>query len=120
MLLNLSVGDGPLLSAIITTNIMTGITGSASGGLTIALGMLGNEWLAWANSIQMSPEILHRIVCVASEGIDTVPHSGALVTLFAVCGLTHKDSYYDVFVLTILKTMIAFICLAFYSITGLI
>lgn len=120
MLLHLSVGDGPLLSAIITTNIMTGITGSASGGLTIALGMLGNEWLAWANSIQMSPEILHRIVCIASEGIDTVPHSGALVTLFAVCGLTHKDSYYDVFVLTILKTTIAFICLAFYSITGLI
>lgn len=118
-LLNLHIGSGPLLSAIITTNIMTGITGSASGGLTIALGMLGNEWLVWANSVGMSPEILHRIVCLASEGIDTVPHAGALVTLIAVCGLTHRESYYDVFVLTLLKPLIAIICLLFYSFSGL-
>ncbi len=118
-LLTVQLGSGPLLSAVITTNIMTGITGSASGGLTIALGMLGKEWLAWANSIGMSPDILHRIVCLASEGIDTVPHAGALVTLFAVCGLTHKESYYDVGVLTLLKPVIGLLCLAFYSVTGL-
>ncbi len=118
-LLGLSIGDGPLFSAVITNIIMTGITGSSSGGMTIALGMLGEEWLAWANQIGMSPEVLHRIVCLASECIDTPPHSGALITLMAVCGLTHKDSYYDVFILTLLKTLVAFVCLAIYLITGI-
>jgi H+/gluconate symporter-like permease len=109
-----------LLSAVITTNIMTAVTGSSSGGLTIALGMLGDQWLAWAQQIGMPPELLHRIVCVASEAVDTVPHAGALVTLLAVCGLTHKESYFDVFMLTLLKTSVVFICLAVYYLTGLV
>ena len=62
-LLHLQIGGGPLVSAILTTNVMTAVTGSASGGLTIALGMLGQEWLAWGASLGMSPEVLHRIVC---------------------------------------------------------
>ena len=119
-LLNVSIGDGPLGSAVISTMIMCGITGSASGGETIALGMLGDQWLAMANQIGMSPEVLHRIVALASECIDTPPHSGALITLMAVCGLSHKESYYDVFVLTMLKTSVAFICLAIYAVTGII
>lgn len=90
--MNVSIGDGPLGSAVITTMIMCGITGSASGGETIALGMLGDQWLTMANQIGMSPEVLHRIVALASECIDTPPHSGALITLMAVCGLNHKES----------------------------
>ena len=119
-LLGISIGDGPLGSAVITTLIMCGITGSASGGETIALGMLGDQWLAMANQIGMSPEVLHRIVALASECIDTPPHSGALITLMAVCGLNHKESYYDVFILTLLKTSVAFICLAIFAVTGII
>lgn len=119
-LLGLSIGDGPLMSSIITTIAMTGVTGSSSGGMTIAVGMLGEEWLLWANQVGMSPEVLHRIVCLASECIDTVPHAGALVTLMAVCGLTHKESYYDVFMLTLLKTLVVFICLAIYVVTGIV
>ena len=68
----------------------------------------------------MSPEVLHRIICMASECIDTVPQAGALVTLMAVCGLTHKESYYDVIILTGLKTAVVFICLAIYTLTGLV
>ena len=120
LLFGLSLGDGPLMSAIITTNIMTGVTGSSSGGMTIALGMLGQEWLAWAEHIGMEPEVLHRMICLASECIDTGPQSGALVTLMVVCGLTHKESYYDVAVLTLLKSVVVFICLAIYSVTGLV
>ena len=111
-LLGLSFGDGPLFSSIITTNIMVGITGSSSAGLMITVGTFGQEWLTWAQQIGMSPEVLHRIICIASEGFDTVPHAGALVTLMAVCGLTHKESYYDIFVLTLLKFSVAFICLS--------
>ena len=114
-----SVGDSPLMSAIITTNIMTGVTGSSSGGMTIALGMLGSEWLAWAQQVGISADVLHRIICLASECIDTGPQSGALVTLMAVCGLTHKESYYDVIVLTLLKSAVVFICLGLFLLTGL-
>lgn len=119
-LMHLSLGDGPLFSAIITTNIMVAITGSSSAGLMITVSNFGPEWLTWAQQVGMSPELLHRIVCIASEGFDTVPQAGALVTLLAVCGLTHRESYYDIFVLTICKFCVAFICLALYSIVGLI
>lgn len=120
MLLSFTIGDGPLVSAIITTNLMAAITGSASGGLTIALSMLGEQWLTWANQINMSPEILHRIVCMASVGIDPVPHCGALVTLLAICGLSHKTAYYDIAILMGMKFFVAFICLAIFMLTGLI
>ena len=65
------------------------------------------------------PEVLHRIVSMASECVDTGPHSGALVTLMAVCGLTHRESYYDVVMLTLLKTLVVFLCLAVYMLTGI-
>lgn len=117
-LTDLHIGSGPLLSQAITTYIMTALTGSASGGMTIALGMLGNEWLVWAQSIGMSPDLLHRMICLASAGIDTVPHNGALVTVISVCGLTHRSSYYDVFILTLMKMLVPFIFIAFYSLFG--
>lgn len=119
-LLHLHIGSGPLVSEIITTNIMCGFTGSASGGMTIALNMLGADWLAWAQSIGMSPEILHRIIALSSAGFESVPHNGALVTLIAVCGLTHRQSYYDVFMLSVFKLAVPFLFIAFYSVTGLL
>jgi H+/gluconate symporter-like permease len=118
-LMKLNVGSGPLFSEVITTNTMAALTGSASGGMTIALGMLGNDWLSWAQSIGMSPDVLHRIICLASAGIDTVPHNGALVTVISVCGLTHRVSYYDVFILTLMKMLVPFLFIAFYSLFGM-
>lgn len=110
---------GPLLSAVITTNIMCGITGSASGGLTIALSALGDQWAAMATSAGIPLEVLHRIVAIASVGIDPVPHCGALVTLLAICGLTHHDSYYDIAVIMGLKFFVPFLCILFYMLTGI-
>jgi H+/gluconate symporter-like permease len=116
-----TIGDsaGPLVSAVVTTNIMCGITGSASGGLTIALSMLGEQWAQMATAQGISLEALHRIVSIASVGIDPVPHCGALVTLLAICGLTHKDSYFDIIVLLGIKFFIPFLCIVFYMITGI-
>lgn len=119
-LLGLSFGDGPLFSSIITTNIMVAITGSSSAGLMITVDTFGPEWLNWAQQIGMSPELLHRIICIASEGFDSMPHAGALVTVMAVCGLTHKESYYDVFMVTLFKFGVAFVCLAAYMLFGLV
>ena len=117
----INIGDnlGPLFSAVITTNIMSGITGSASGGLTIALSMLGDQWATMATAQGIPLEVLHRIVSVASVGIDPVPHCGALVTLLAVCRLTHKEAYFDIVVLMGLKFFVPFLCILFYIITGI-
>lgn len=118
-LVGLATSFGPLLSAVITTNIMCGITGSASGGLTIALSALGDQWASMAAAAGIPLEVLHRIVAIASVGIDPVPHCGALVTLLAICGLTHHDSYFDIAVLMGAKFFIPFLCILFYMITGI-
>lgn len=118
-LLNLDFGGGPLFSAVLTTNVMCGFTGSASGGLTIALAMLGDQWAAMATQAGIPLEVLHRIVAIASIGIDPVPHAGALVTLLAVCGLSHKESYFDIIVLMGMKFLVPFLCVLFYMMTGI-
>lgn len=116
------IGDtaGPLVSAVVTTNIMGGITGSASGGLTIALSMLGEQWASMAAAQGISLDVLHRIIAIASIGIDPVPHCGALVTLLAICGLTHKEAYFDIVVLMGLKFLVPFLCILFYMLTGIV
>ena len=120
ILLGIADSAGPLVSAVVTTNIMGGITGSASGGLTIALSMLGEQWALMAGAQGIPLEVLHRIVAIASIGIDPVPHCGALVTLLAICGLTHKEAYYDIVVLMAFKFLVPFLCIIFYLITGIV
>ena len=119
ILLGIAESAGPLASAVITTNIMGGITGSASGGLTIALSMLGDQWAAMATAQGIPLEALHRVISIASIGIDPVPHCGALVTLLAICGLTHKEAYFDIIVLMGLKFFVPFLCILFYMLTGI-
>lgn len=118
-LLHLNAGTGPLLSAILTTDILVAFSGGASAGITIALDMLGQEWLKLAQSVGMPPEVLHRIICLASAGPDSVPHAGSMVTILLVCGLTHRDSYYDLFILLLLNTAVACLCALFYTLTGI-
>lgn len=118
----IGIGDsaGPLISAVVTTNIMGGITGSASGGLTIALSMLGDTWAQMASAQGIPLEALHRIISISSIGIDPVPHCGALVTLLAICGLTHKEAYFDIIVLMGMKFFVPFLCVLFYMLTGIV
>lgn len=119
ILIEIGNNAGPLISAVITTNIMGGITGSASGGLTIALSMLGETWSQMAIAQNIPLEVLHRIVSIAAVGIDPVPHCGALVTLLAICGLTHKEAYFDIIILMIMKFFVPFLCVIFYMLTGI-
>ena len=119
MLLGLGDSAGPLLASVVTTNVMTGITGSASGGMTIALSMLGDTWAQMATAQGIPLEVMHRIVSLACVGVDPVPQSGSLVTLLAVCGLTHKEAYFDIFVLMCLKFFVPYLCVLFYMLTGI-
>lgn len=118
-LISINVGGTPLVSEAISVTTLAGITGSASGGMAIALELMSHDWLTWAQSIGMGPEILHRVASMASGGLDTLPHNGAVVTLLAVCGLTHRDSYKDIFVVTLLKTCAVFVVILIYTVTGI-
>ena len=82
----------------------------------IALDTFGKYYLDWANRIGMNPELLHRVASMASGGMDTLPHNGAIITLLGITGLTHKQSYRDIFALTVLKTATVFIVIGLQSI----
>lgn len=88
-------GDNPLISLAIAVNILAGMTGSASGGMSIALSTLGDTYLQVAAEQGISPDLLHRVTAVATGGLDTLPHNGAVITLLAICGLTHRQAYGD-------------------------
>jgi H+/gluconate symporter-like permease len=118
-LLGIKIGGTPLVSEAVSVTTLAGITGSASGGMSIALDLMSKDWLAWANSIGMSPEILHRVASMASGGCDSLPHNGAVITLLAVCGLTHKQSYPDIGMITLIKTLMVFVVILLYTLTGL-
>ncbi|MGA4637887.1 GntP family permease [Pseudomonas solani] len=96
LLLNVAPGN-PLVSEALTVSALAGITGSASGGMSIALKALGAQYLEMANAAGISPELLHRVAALASGSLDTLPHNGAVITLLAICKLTHRDSYKYVF-----------------------
>ncbi len=96
-----NLSSNPVISEALSVNLICGLTASASGGLTIALDALGATYLQMANDIGLSPEILHRIASLSSGGLDTLPHNGAVITTLAICGLTHKESYKDMFVTSV-------------------
>ena len=103
----LGIGGGPLVSLAVATNILAALTGSASGGLTIALDALGGTFLERAAHIGMDPALLHRVAVISSGTLDSLPHNGAVVTLLSVCGSTHSESYKDVFIVAIVGALVA-------------
>ncbi|MCY6957055.1 GntP family permease [Clostridium brassicae] len=92
----LGISSNPLISEAISVNVLAGVTGSASGGMSIALGALGKQYLAMAQANGINPEVLHRIATLACGGFDSLPHNGAVITLLGICGATHKESYKDI------------------------
>ena len=110
----------PLVNQAITVNVLAGITGSASGGMSIALAAMADEFKAAATAAGIDFQVLHRVASMASGGMDTLPHNGAVITLLAVTGLTHRQSYGDIFALTCIKTTAVFFIIAVYYLTGLV
>ncbi|HVL58461.1 MAG TPA: GntP family permease, partial [Burkholderiaceae bacterium] len=100
-----------LVSLALAVNVLAGVTGSASGGMTIALQTLGPEYLELAQQAGIAPELLHRVTTVATGGLDSLPHNGAVVTLLSICRLTHRQAYKDVFVVASLAPLIALVVL---------
>lgn len=101
------VPTNPLVSEAAAISVLAGITGSASGGLSIALESLGATYYERALEFGINPEVMHRVASMASGGLDSLPHNGAVITLLIVCGLTHKQSYYDIGILTVVIPLIS-------------
>jgi H+/gluconate symporter-like permease len=101
--------DNPLVSVSIAVNLLAGITGSASGGMSIALQTLGEAWLAMGQAAGIAPELLHRVTAIATGGLDALPHNGAVITLLGICGLSHRQSYADIFVVAVAIPVLALV-----------
>jgi H+/gluconate symporter-like permease len=99
----------PLISLAIAVNVLAGITGSASGGMSIALQTLGSTYLEMAQAANIAPELLHRVTAIATGGLDALPHNGAVITLLAICGLTHRQSYLDILVVAVLAPLVSLV-----------
>jgi H+/gluconate symporter-like permease len=110
----------PLVNEAVTVTALAGITGSASGGMSIALAAMADTFVQNATAAGIPMEVLHRVAAMASGGMDTLPHNGAVITLLAVTGLTHRQSYKDIFVITVVKTIAVFVVIGTFYATGLI
>ena len=94
--------NNPLISESIAVNSLAAITGSASGGLSIALKTLGQHYYDRALASGMDPELLHRVASMSCGGLDSLPHNGAVITLLLICGVTHRQGYLDIALTTII------------------
>jgi H+/gluconate symporter-like permease len=105
----LGIEGGPLVSLAVATNVLAALTGSASGGLTIALDTLGQTYMTIAKQAGLDPALMHRVAVIGSGTLDILPHNGAVVTLLAVCGATHRESYFDIVMVGIVGAMLALV-----------
>ncbi|MFO1105725.1 MAG: GntP family permease [Amaricoccus sp.] len=110
----------PLVKTAVTVSALAGITGSASGGMSIALAAMATDFKAAADAAGIPLEVVHRVAAMASGGMDTLPHNGAVITLLAVTGLTHRQAYGDIFAITLLKTLAVFFVILVYYTTGIV
>jgi H+/gluconate symporter-like permease len=105
----MTIGGGPLVSLALATNLLAALTGSASGGLTIALDALGETYMRLAAELNIDPAVMHRVAVIGTGTLDSLPHNGAVVTLLAVCGSDHRQSYFDIVMVRVVGAIIALV-----------
>ncbi len=112
--------SNPLVNEAIAVTTLAGMTGSASGGLSLALAAMAGQFKAAAIAANIPMDVLHRVAAMACGGMDTLPHNGAIITLLAITGLTHRQAYGDIFAITCIKTSAVFVVIAVYYLTGIV
>ena len=113
------ISGDPLVAEAITVNVLAGIVGSASGGISIAMGAMSDMFIQMANDAGISLEVAHRVASMSSGGMDSLPHNGAVITAMFVTGLTHRQAYMPILVTTGIKTLAIPLVIIFYYLTGL-
>ena len=101
----MSIQGGPLVSLTVAMNVLAGLTGTASGGMAIALDALGDTFMRLASEHGIDPALMHRITTISAGTLDSLPHNGTVLTLLQVSGLTHRESYFDM-VMTVIGSVI--------------
>jgi H+/gluconate symporter-like permease len=104
-------GENPLVSLALSVSILAGITGSASGGMSIALQTLGATYIKMAAAAGISLDLMHRVTAIAAGTLDCLPQNGAVITLLAICGLSHRDSYLDILATGVVAPMLSLVAL---------
>lgn len=107
----LAVPGGPLVSIAVAANVMGGITGSASGGLIIALDALGETYAHLASAAGIDPALMHRVAAISSGTLAMLPHNGAVVTLLSICGATQRGSYREIMMVGLLGPLLALVAI---------
>lgn len=101
-----SIPGSPLIGGAIAVCVIAGLTGSASGGQSIALPLLAPHYL----DMGVNPDALHRVVAISSGSLDSLPHGGYVVTTIrAIAGETHKDAYPAFGALTVIVPLLGVI-----------
>ena len=104
-----AIEGGPLVSLAVATNVLAALTGSASGGLTIALDALGATYMKIAAETGLNPALMHRVAVIGSGTLDLLPHNGAVVSLLAICGVSHRQGYADIVMVGIVSAIVALV-----------
>ncbi|MEO1207588.1 MAG: GntP family permease [Pseudomonadota bacterium] len=106
----LSLGAfSPLVSLAVAVNALSAVTGSASGGMSIALQNLGPTYLELAKTEGVSLEAMHRVTSISSGALDALPHNGAVITVLTICKVGHAEAYRDIFMVAVVGPMLALV-----------
>lgn len=101
----------PLVGLGVATTLIAGACGSGTGGITVALSTMAPVYL----DLGVNAGMMHRVACLACCGLDSLPHNGAVVTLLNTCGISHRDGYLPIGIMTVAMPLItlAFMILLF-------
>jgi H+/gluconate symporter-like permease len=106
----LSLKMNPFVEGVLSTMVVSAVTGSSSGGLKIMYASMAQNFI---NS-GVNLEALHRLTSIAAGALDTLPHSPGLFLTFAVLGLNHKQAYKHVFATSVVVPLVITVALTTY------
>lgn len=105
----LAIDGGPLISLTVSMNALAALTGTASGGMAIALNALGENFIQMAKECAIDPGLMHRVTTTSAGTLDALPHNGTVLLLLQISGLTHRESYGHMVMTVVVNTIISLI-----------
>lgn len=112
-----AISENALVTGVLSVAGVSGITGSASGGLAISLEAFGTELATAATQQGIDMESMHRVLAMASTSFHSLPHNGAMLTVLLVCGLTQREAYKHIFVVSVIIPVIGVLFAATLGLT---
>lgn len=105
----LQMPGGPLVSLVVAMNALAALTGTASGGMAIALNALGAEYMRLAAEYGIDPALMHRLTTISAGTLDALPHNGTVLLLLQISRQTHAGSYFDMVMTVIVGVIISLV-----------